>query len=1103
MTHMAITFSTICTRRTPVLLWFLTFAFALLAASTALAQNPATGTITTIAGTGDPGYLGDGGPAVNARLQGPRNTAVDSAGNLYVVDQFNHRIRKVAAGTGIITSVAGDGVAGSTGDGGQATSAQLYHPTGIALDADGNIYIADHFNHRIRKITIATGIITTFAGSTPGFGGDGGVATAAQLNRPLAISFDSAGNLFIADHYNHRVRVVAVGTNVITTVAGNGTVGYDGDGGQAAAAKLNYPAAVAVDPGGNVYIADYTNHRLRKVNGTNGIITTVAGNLSVGFGGENEDSTTALLYLPEGLATDAAGNVYIADSYNHRVRKLIAATGKIVTVAGSAPGGYGGDTGQGPAAQLNFPTGVTIDAAGALYISDWLNNRIRKIAPPTAALQITTLAGNGTAGYDGDGGPAPAAKLDHPTGIAVDAAGNVYVADYYNHTVRKVAPTTGLITTVAGIGLPGFAGEGGPATSARLYYPSGLAVDTAGNLYIADSINYRVRKVAAATGVITTVAGNGTYGSGGDDGVATAAQLNQPYTVALDAAGNIYIADRGANKIRKVTLATGYISTIAGSGTAGYLGDGTPATTAQLNQPTGVAVDSSGNVLIADLGNHRIRKVASSNGVITTIAGNGSPGSLGEGGPATSARLYSPAGVAVDAAGNVYIADMNNARIRKVTVATGMLNTVAGSGNAMFGGDGGSGPAGQLYNPIGVAVDAAGNLYIGDSFNHRVRRLAPPLGTPGVLTATAFSATAVRLSWTAAPSAVAYTVKRSTVSGGESVIATGIVGTAFVDTPLPTNTGYYYVVSGISYGLESANSNEAFVRLNSTTVVSDFDGDRRTDLTVFRPSNGFWYVVRSATNNTQNVAYQWGVSTDIPAAGDYDGDGKIDLAVYRPSEGRWYITYSSTNFTTFSAHQWGVSSDVPVPGDYDGDGKTDIAIYRPSTGTWYILNSASGYSYSAHQWGQSGDVPVTADFDGDRRTDIAVFRASAGVWYVLLSSANWGSYGAYGWGASGDVPVAADYDGDGKADPAIFRASTGQWFILRSSTDFSTYVSHQWGVSTDTPVPADYDGDGRFDVAVYRPSTGTWFVLFSSTGFTTFANYHWGVATDIPIVRRP
>jgi trimeric autotransporter adhesin len=1096
-------FSMFSARRAPILLWLLTFVFALLVAATALAQNPAAGTITTIAGTGVAGYLGDGAPAVDARLYNPYGVAVDSAGNVYVADEYNHRIRRIAVGTGIITSVAGDGVAGSTGDGGLATSARLNFPTDVALDAAGNLYIADYGNSRVRRVAAGTGIISIVAGSTAGYGGDGGVATAAQLNRPIAIALDAAGNLFIADQFNHRVRAVATGTNVITTVAGSGTAGYDGDGGLAPAARLNNPTGVAVDSAGNVYLSDYYNHRVRKVTAATGIITTAAGTGTAGFLGENELATTARLYYPEGLAVDSTGNVYVADTYNHRIRKLIVSTGRITTVAGSANAAFGGDTGKAPAAQLYQPTGVAVDAAGNLYIADLTNARVRKVTPPTPVLQITTLAGNGTAGYDGDGGLAPAAKVYNPTGVAIDAAGNVYIADYYNHRIRKVAATTGLITTVAGTGLAGFAGEAGPATNARLYYPSGIAVDPAGNFYIADSYNHRIRKVTVATGVITTVAGNGTAGSAGDGSVATAAQLNQPFAVAIDGAGNIYIADRNNNKIRMVTLSSGNIATVAGTGVAGYLGDGTPATTARINDPTGVAVDAEGNFFIADFGNHRVRKVAASNGNITTLAGTGTAGFLGEAVLATSTRLYGPAGVAVDGAGNVYIGDYYNNRVRKVTVATGVLHTIAGSGNTLFGGDGGSGDAAQLYYPLGIAVDAAGSLYVADQYNNRVRRVASPLGNPTALTAAAIGPTTVRLSWTAGAGAVAYTVKRGTVSGGESVIATGVVGTAFVDTPLATNAGYYYVVAGTSYGLASGDSNEAFVRLNSTTVVSDFDGDRRTDLTIFRPSNGFWYIVRSSTNNTQNVAYQWGVSTDIPVAGDYDGDGKIDLAVFRPSDGRWYVTFSSTSFTTFAVHQWGVSTDTPMPGDYDGDGKTDIAIYRPSTGTWYILNSGTGYSYSAHQWGQSGDVPVTADFDGDRRNDIAVFRASAGVWYVLLSSANWGSYAAYGWGSAGDVPVAGDYDGDGKADPAIYRASTGQWFILRSSTSFSTYVSHQWGVSTDTPVPADFDGDGRFDVAVFRPTTGTWFVLFSSTNSTTFANYQWGVATDIPIVRRP
>jgi len=862
---------------------------------------------------------------------------------------------------------------------------------------------------------------------------------------------------------------------------------------------LYYPSGVGADAAGNVYITDYYNHRIRKVTAATGLITTVAGTGTAGFQGEAGPATTARLYYPIGMSVDNAGNVYFGDSSNHRIRKLTIATGVLTTVAGSGNATYGGDGGQAPAAQLYAPTGIAVDAAGNLYIADQNNHRIRKVAPPTQALQITTLAGNGTAGYDGDGGLAPAAKLYFPTGVGVDGAGNVYVTDYYNHRVRKITAATGVITTVAGTGVAGFLGEGGPATAARLYYPVGIAVDGAGNLYIADGNNHRIRKVTAATGVITTVAGSGTAGSLGDGGVATAAQLYTPSAVAVDAAGNLYIADANNHKIRKVTAATGIISTLAGTGTAGYLGDGAPATMANLSSPQGVAVDGAGNVFIADVNNQRVRKVTAATGNITTIAGNGLQGLLGEYVLATEARLYYPAGVTVDAAGNVYIADWANDRVRKVAAGTGILSTIAGSTQG-FGGDGGAGPAAQLNQPYSVAVDAGGNLYIADEYNHRVRRLAGPLGTPTTLTAMAVSSTQIRLQWTAAAGAVTYTIKRGTTSGGETVIATAVAGTTFVDTVPATDTTYYYVVSANSYAIESSNSNEVSVRVIGTAIVSDFDGDRRTDLTIFRPANGFWYIVKSGTNNTQNVAYQWGVSTDLPVPGDYDGDRKIDLAIYRPSAGVWYVAFSSTSFTTFANYHWGVSTDTPVPGDYDGDGKTDIAIYRASTGTWYVLRSGSGNAPVSYQWGASGDIPVPGDYDGDRKTDVAIYRPSAGFWYILLSTTNSATFTSYAWGESTDVPVAADYDGDGRADVAIYRPSSGTWFILRST---GGYVSHQWGVSTDTPVPADYDGDGKIDVAIFRPSTGTWFVLFSSTGSTTFANYQWGVSTDIPVVRRP
>ncbi|MGA2340187.1 MAG: NHL repeat-containing protein, partial [Terracidiphilus sp.] len=303
---------------------------------------------------------------------------------------------------------------------------------------------------------------------------------------------------------------------------------------------------------------------------------------------------------------------------------------------------------------------------------------------------INTLAGNGTHGYSGDGGAAGSAELNYPWGDAVDSSGNIYIADEENQRIRKITASTGVISTVAGDGQEGFSGDGGAATSAALYYPVGVAVDGSGNIYIADCDNERIRKVTASTGVITTVAGTGTAGYSGDGGAAISAKLDAPEGVTVDANGNIYIADEANQRIRKVTASTGIITTVAGIGTAGYSGDGGAATSAKLNYPQGVAVDANDDIYIADFQNSRIRKVSASTGVITTVAGTGAAGYSGDDGAATSAKLDEPEGVAVDALGNIYIADTFNYRIREVTVSTGIINTVAGDGSEGYSGDGGA-----------------------------------------------------------------------------------------------------------------------------------------------------------------------------------------------------------------------------------------------------------------------------------------------------------------------------------------------------------------------------------------------------------------------------
>ncbi|HEY6344320.1 MAG TPA: NHL repeat-containing protein [Bryobacteraceae bacterium] len=589
-------------------------------------------------------------------------------------------------------------------------SASIGSPLAIATEAGVNVYFAS--DNCVFKLD-QKGVLTRVAGNSRwGYSGDGGPATRAQI-RPTGVAVDGGGNLYIADGANRRVRKVSP-AGIITTIAGTGTQGYSGDGGPATSAQLNLPSAVAVDGAGNLYIADSSciedSPCVRKVSPT-GIITTIAGGGS-SYPGDGASATSAELRDPSGVAVDGAGNLYIAERGGNRVRKVSPA-GIISTAAGYGTAGFSGDGGPATSAELFLPSGVAVDGAGNLYIAE--SGRVRRVS---AAGIITTVAGGGTQ-RPGDGGPDTSALIV-PSGVAVDGAGNLYIATgNFQYRVRKVSPA-GIITTVAGNGTYSYSGDGGAATSAQLNTPSSAAVDGAGNLYIADSGNYRVRKVSPA-GIITTVAGNGSPGYSGDGGPATTAQL-WPLRVAVDGAGNLYIA--GGGRVRKVSL-EGTISTVAGNGSPGYSGDGGPATSAQIGAGS-VAVDGAGNLYIAD---SRVRRVSPA-GIITTVAGNGTFGFSGDGGPATSAQIF-PSSVAVDGAGNLYIADSQNNRVRKVSPA-GIITTVAGSGTppprgryTSYSGDGGPATSAELDHPSGIAVDDAGNLYIADFSNRRVRKVSP------------------------------------------------------------------------------------------------------------------------------------------------------------------------------------------------------------------------------------------------------------------------------------------------------------------------------------------------------------------------------------------
>ena len=690
-------------------------------------------TIGTIAGGGRPGSA-----ATAYSASGANDVVLDSSGNLYVAVSALNQVWVVSP-SGAVTEIIGTGSPSFSGDGSPAIAAGLNNPSSVALDPIGNLYIADQGNSRIRKVTAATGIITTVAGTgVTGYSGDLGPATNAQFYDPTAVTVDSAGNLYIADRQNNVIREVDATSGIIRTIAGDHALttysggspfgSYSGDGGPATSAGLDQPTGVAVDLSGNLYIADSVFTIVRKVNATTGIITTVAGDGQftdlTSPDGDGGPATSARVDVTN-IALDAIGNLYIAGI--GRVRMVSAATGVISTVAGSANGSIsGGDGGPATSAQLS-PSAVAVDPVGNLYIADALNGTVRKVTATNGT--ISTVVGNNANTYSGDGGPAVSAQLNKPNGVAVDDAGNLYIADTANSLIRAVAPGTGVINTVAGHYAPYSPinlTDGILATQGSLAVPAGIALDSSGNLYIADSQECRVRKVTATSGIITTIAGGVTNAGGfpngyaGDGGPATSSQLNAPYGVAADAAGNVYIADTYNNVIREVTAATGIINTVAGGG-VGYVGDGGQALNAGLKLPTGVTLDSAGNVYIADQGNNAIRKITAATGIITTVAGSGVAGYRGDGGPAAQAQLNQPASVALDSNGNLYIADEGNNAIRKVTAATGIITTIVGNGTPGFSGDYGPANAAELAHPFGVATDSSGHIYVADTANNRIQ----------------------------------------------------------------------------------------------------------------------------------------------------------------------------------------------------------------------------------------------------------------------------------------------------------------------------------------------------------------------------------------------
>jgi DNA-binding beta-propeller fold protein YncE len=679
-------------------------------------------------------------------LNQPWGVAVASGGTVYVADTLDHTIRKITP-AGVVTLLAG--TPGTTGFANNINPllATFSRPTGVAVDAAGNVYVADYNNHAIRKIT-ASGAVTTVAG-TGSTGSNDGVGTAAAFNTPFGVALNSAATLlYVTDQSNQTIRQITLLTGNVVTYAGLAAPPSYING-STAAARFNAPRGIAVDSAGNVYVADAGNMVVRKISG--GVVSTFAGDPAVPFlGGFNDGQPATARFSdlmamspfggPCGVAVDSSGNVYVSDqghpvtNRGHSIRKITAA-GVVTTLAGTV-GVSGYADGTGSSAAFNYPAGIAVDTLGKLYVADALNNRVRNqctcvtIDEPQC---FDTLAGAGTAGsLDGTDS---VAEFNQPWGVAVAGDGTAFVADTANHLIRKIT-SAGVVTTLAGqSGTAAFAD--GSAFNARFSRPTGVAVNSAGTaVYVADYNNQRIRKIdltqlSTSPTFVTTVTGSGVIGT--SDGVGVLAEFHNPFGVALNSAATLlYVSDQNNQMIREITISTGTVITFAGTSFGGY-SNGAKATAA-FNTPKGIAVDSAGNVYVADTGNMVVRKI--SGGVVSTLAGDPTLPFLGgcdDGMPATArfsdlfviSPFGGPCGLAVDAAGNVYVSDQGNPAtfrghtIRKITPA-GFVTTIAGSVGVPGSADG-TGSGASFHFPAGIAIDSTGRLYVADVLNHKIR----------------------------------------------------------------------------------------------------------------------------------------------------------------------------------------------------------------------------------------------------------------------------------------------------------------------------------------------------------------------------------------------
>lgn len=652
--------------------------------------------ITTIAGRG----LTNKDFSIATELY-PGGITFDNNDNAYITDTYHHVIYRVEGKTKVIKVIAGTGTEGYSGDGGPAIQAMVNSPGEIVMDSKGNLIFADTRNNVVRMIT-PSGYISTIAGNgTDIFQGNSAIATKVALSAVGSLAIDKNDNIFLTGNY--RVLKIDSRTGMISSVAGNGQVGFAGDNGPAIDAILNAVAGIGCAPNGDLYIADKFNYRLRKISASTGIITTVAGNGTNNMPGAEGVPATSTQLEPSAVSIDAEGVIYVTEASVNRVRK-IDSNNIITDVSGKGYAEYSGDFDLAQKAGLYYPDVVAFDSEGNIYITESMH--VRKIMKSTNIIE--TFAGQVISFlYTGDGNIATAASLHSPWGLAISDSGDIFISE--DGAIRKIDASTNIISTVL----------------SDVFSPHQLIFGNEDELYFAEGGYHTIKKVNLTTGTVDVVAGEpsaiGSYG--GDGGLAVNANFWSPAAMAFDNEGNLIICDTGNHLIRKVDKITGIVTAIAGTATAGYAGDGGPATSAELNGPRGVAIDANGDIYITDGENQVIRKIANDTGIITTIAGSGEAGYSGDGGPATSAKMIFPDQLVIDNINKVlYCVEYGNHLIRKIDLTTNIITTFAGTGVGGYSGDHGPATAATFYLPRGIVLDKHGNVYIADG-NGAVRKV--------------------------------------------------------------------------------------------------------------------------------------------------------------------------------------------------------------------------------------------------------------------------------------------------------------------------------------------------------------------------------------------